>query len=60
MKIKRIAIALIRAQGKAYAANASNITEGKAAKLPACYFNKQFEATYDRSVNNYLRMKGDK
>ena len=25
-------------------------------ELPACYFNKEYEITYDRSVSNYLRM----
>jgi hypothetical protein len=29
-------------------------------ELPACYFNKAYEATYDRSVNNYLKMLGSK
>ncbi len=23
-------------------------------ELPACYFNKEKEASYDRSINNYL------
>jgi hypothetical protein len=27
-------------------------------ELPACYFNKEFERTYDRSINNFLRMRG--
>ncbi|MFH0866820.1 MAG: DUF6485 family protein [Bacteroidota bacterium] len=27
-------------------------------ELPACYFNKEYEATYDRSVRNYLKMTG--
>ncbi|MBN1389591.1 MAG: hypothetical protein JXA22_03005 [Candidatus Thermoplasmatota archaeon] len=26
-------------------------------ELPACYFSKQAEATYDRSVENYLRTR---
>jgi hypothetical protein len=29
-------------------------------ELPACYFNKEYEKTYDRSINNYLRMIGIK
>ena len=27
-------------------------------ELPACYFTKEFERTYDRSISNFLRMKG--
>lgn len=27
-------------------------------ELPACFFNKEFEATYDRSIRNYLKMAG--
>jgi hypothetical protein len=27
----------------------------KAGELPACYFTKEAEATYDRTVENYLR-----
>jgi hypothetical protein len=27
-------------------------------ELPACYFNAEFEQTYDRSINNYLKMQG--
>ncbi|MCX7656071.1 MAG: DUF6485 family protein [Treponemataceae bacterium] len=27
-------------------------------ELPACYFNAEYEKTYDRSIANYLRMKG--
>ena len=26
-------------------------------ELPACYFNKEYEATYNRSVNNYMQMR---
>jgi hypothetical protein len=26
-------------------------------ELPACYFDEQTEKTYDRSVENFLRMK---
>ena len=29
-------------------------------ELPACYFDKKHEATYDRSVSNYLKMKQGK
>ena len=29
-------------------------------ELPACYFNKEYEAGYNRSVNNYLQMKNKK
>jgi len=25
-------------------------------ELPACYFNKEYEATYNRSLNNYIKM----
>jgi len=27
-------------------------------EIPACYFTKGFERTYDRSINNYFKMKG--
>ena len=27
-------------------------------QLPACYFNAEFEKTYDRSVSNYQKMLG--
>ncbi|HIJ60669.1 MAG TPA: hypothetical protein HPP56_08670 [Nitrospirae bacterium] len=26
-------------------------------ELPACYFNTEYERTYDRSFSNYLKMK---
>ena len=29
-------------------------------ELPACYFNKEYEATYNRSVNNYMQMRNKK
>jgi hypothetical protein len=29
----------------------------KSDELPACYFNNEFEKTYDRSVSNFLRMR---
>jgi len=29
-------------------------------ELPACYFNAEFEQTYDRTINNYLKMQGRK
>jgi len=29
-------------------------------ELPACYFSKEGEATYDRSIENYLEMKKSK
>ncbi len=29
-------------------------------ELPACYFNAEYERTCDRSIENYLRMKGIK
>ena len=29
-------------------------------ELPACYFDKKHEATYDRSISNYLKMKQGK
>ena len=29
-------------------------------ELPACYFNKEYEKTYDRSLSNYLQMTGRK
>ncbi len=28
----------------------------KSGQLPACFFTKDFEKTYDRSVGNFLRM----
>jgi len=27
-------------------------------ELPACFFNEEFEKTYDRSVANFLKMRG--
>lgn len=27
-------------------------------ELPACYFNTTYERTYDRSIENYLKMNG--
>ena len=27
-------------------------------QLPACYFSKDYEKTYDRSVANFLKMRG--
>jgi hypothetical protein len=27
-------------------------------ELPACYFDKETEKTYDRSIENFVRMKG--
>jgi hypothetical protein len=32
----------------------------KSDELPACFFNKDFERTYDRSIRNFLVMKGMK
>jgi len=29
----------------------------KSEELPACYFNREFEKTYDRSIGNFLRMR---
>jgi hypothetical protein len=29
----------------------------QAGELPACYFDAKGERTYDRSIENYLRMK---
>lgn len=29
----------------------------KSDELPACYFNREFEKTYDRSISNFLRMR---
>lgn len=29
----------------------------KSDELPACYFNSEFEKTYDRSIGNFLRMR---
>ncbi|MGD0712028.1 MAG: DUF6485 family protein [Bacteroidales bacterium] len=29
-------------------------------ELPACYFNKEYEKTYDRSLSNYNRMLANK
>ncbi|PKL52477.1 MAG: hypothetical protein CVV37_01155 [Nitrospira bacterium HGW-Nitrospira-1] len=29
----------------------------KSNELPACYFNKEFEKTYDRSIDNFLGMR---
>lgn len=29
-------------------------------QLPACYFNAAYEKTYDRSIDNYLRMLKNK
>ena len=28
----------------------------KSSELPACFFNKEYEKTYDRSISNFLRM----
>ncbi len=28
----------------------------KQGQLPACYFNAEFEKTYDRSIANFIRM----
>lgn len=28
----------------------------KMGELPACFFNKEFEKTYDRSIENFIRM----
>ncbi len=30
----------------------------KNGELPACYFPKEEEASYDRSIKNYYRIKG--
>jgi len=27
-------------------------------ELPGCYFNKYYEKTFDRSINNFLKMHG--
>lgn len=32
----------------------------KSGQLPACYFNEEYERTYNRSIENYLRMIGKK
>ena len=29
----------------------------KSDELPACFFNREFEKTYDRSIGNFLRMR---
>jgi hypothetical protein len=29
-------------------------------ELPACFFTREFERTYDRSIANFLRMKSGK
>jgi hypothetical protein len=29
-------------------------------ELPACYFNKSYESTYDRSISNFMKMKQGK
>ena len=29
----------------------------KSGELPACFFTKEFEKTYDRSVENFIRMR---
>lgn len=29
----------------------------KSGELPACYFSAEIERTYDRSIDNYLRIK---
>jgi len=29
-------------------------------ELPACYFNEAYEKTYNRSIDNYLKMIGNK
>ncbi|PIR65282.1 MAG: hypothetical protein COW11_05055 [Candidatus Omnitrophica bacterium CG12_big_fil_rev_8_21_14_0_65_43_15] len=29
----------------------------RSGELPACYFNKTAEATYDRSVENYIKTR---
>jgi len=28
----------------------------KKGELPGCFFNKEFEKTYDRSISNFIRM----
>jgi len=30
----------------------------RAGELPACYFSKEAEKTYDRSAENYIRTRG--
>lgn len=30
---------------------------GENGELPACYFNAEYEKTYDRSIGNYLKMR---
>lgn len=30
----------------------------KSDELPACYFSREYESTYDRSIENFLRMRG--
>jgi len=45
-------------QEKVYVANVSNIIS-KVVNA-ACYFNKEFEKTYNRSLSNYLQMLGGK
>jgi len=29
----------------------------KSNELPACYFSREIEKTYDRSIDNFLRMR---
>jgi hypothetical protein len=32
----------------------------KNGELPACFFTKEYERTYDRSVENFIRMHGSR
>jgi hypothetical protein len=27
--------------------------------LPACFFNAEYEKTYDRSIENFIKMRGE-
>lgn len=29
-------------------------------ELPACFFTKEYEKTYDRSISNFIRMRSGK
>ncbi len=32
----------------------------KSGELPACFFTKEYESTYDRSVGNFIRMQSSR
>ena len=55
-RIKNTATALMSRAGRnTDAVNACTIT-GQNGELPACFFTKEAERTYDRSIANFIRM----